>query len=100
MPCSLQIYVNVSLTYSPPLSVRSFLIKRDDFFSRKALNSLKAENTSLFYIRKYMQERCKKSSMKVSAYLAPENERVGKDMRSLCTNSRGVVVHKDFPLGK
>jgi hypothetical protein len=47
-----------------------------------------------------MQEHRENSSMKVSAYLAPENEQVGKIMRSLCTNSRGVVARKDFSFGK
>jgi hypothetical protein len=60
--------------HQPELSERSFLIERDDCFSTKALKFLKVARTSLLYLRKYTQERREKSSMKVSAYLAPENE--------------------------
>jgi hypothetical protein len=84
----------------PPLSMCSFLIEGYECFSTKSLKILKIGNTSLLYLRKYTQERRYKSSMKVNAYLSLEIERIGNDMRSLCTNSRGVVAHKDFPLGK
>ena len=38
--------------------------------------------------------------IKVSAYLYLGNEWVENDIRSLCTNSRGLVACKAFPLGK
>jgi hypothetical protein len=52
------------------------------------------------YLIKYTQEKCEKSSIKVSAYLSPKNEWVKKNNTSLCTKSRDLIAHKALSMGK
>jgi hypothetical protein len=59
--------------YFSPLSMHVFMKKRG-LLLNKILKSLKKTKISLMYLIKYTQEKCEKSSIKVSAYLSPKNE--------------------------
>ena len=75
-------------------------IEREDYFSKKYLKTLKVAKASLLYLWKYNQEWRDKLQIKVSTNLALENEWVENDIRSLCTNSIGLVACKALPLEK
>lgn len=83
----------------PPIFLDIFCIVGDNCCLVKSLKVLNTINISLLYLINYNQER-HKSSLKVSAYLALENEWVRNGMSSLCTILQHLIAHTTLTFGK
>ena len=70
IPASAQYWINSNLTYSPQFSDLRTLSFLPDWFSTKALKTLKRPKTSDLCFRKWTQQYLEKSSMNVNEYLS------------------------------